>query len=181
MAEDKIGNEVIQGRAEKDKSFKLAHESPIPHEDREDFSSLDYFPYDATYRVQAKLLRHESQDTISMETSKGHNETYLKYGSFEFEVNGQHVVLQAYKPLHQHHEEETLFVPFRDKTSGKESYGAARYLDIPEGPGDTYQIDFNVAYNPYCAYSDDYVCPFPPSENWLDVDIKAGEKAYKHV
>lgn len=181
MEGDKIESEVIQGRAEKDKYFRVAHESPIPHENRENFSGLDYFPYDAAYRVDAKLSKHGSQDTISMETSKGHNETYLKYGGFEFKVSGQTVVLQAYKSMHQHHERETLFVPFRDKTSGKESYGAARYLDIPEGHGDTYIVDFNVAYNPYCAYSDDYVCPFPPRENWLDVDIRAGEKAYKQV
>ena len=181
MAEDKIEAEVIQRRAEIDKFFKLAHESPIPHEARETFAGLDYFPYDAAYRVQARLSRHGSQDTISLETSKGQNETFLKYGSLKFEINGQPLVLQAYKSTHQHQEQETLFIPFRDKTSGKESYGAARYLDIPERHDDIYKIDFNVAYNPYCAYSDAYICPFPPRENWLDVDIRAGEKTYKHA
>ena len=77
-----------------------------------------------------------------------------------------------------HHEDRSLFVPFRDATSGKETYGAARYLDIEERQADDYVIDSNLAYNPYCAYSDDYVCPFPPQENWLTVPIRAGEKAF---
>ena len=71
-----------------------------------------------------------------------------------------------------------LFVPFRDATSGKESYGAARYLDLEDEPSGEYVLDFNLAYNPYCAYSDDYVCPFPPKENWLTAPVRAGEKAF---
>ena len=69
-------------------------------------------------------------------------------------------------------------LPLRDATSGKETYGAARYLDIEQRPTDEYVIDFNLAYNPYCAYSEDYVCPFPPRENWLSVPIRAGEKNF---
>ncbi len=76
------------------------------------------------------------------------------------------------------HVDVSLFVPFRDATSGKESYGADRYLDIEQHPGDEYVIDLNLAYNPYCAYSDDYVCPFLPRENWLAVPIRPGEKNF---
>jgi len=105
----------------------------------------------------------------------------IRYGTFEFEIDGAPLRLSAYKSVPaaaHHHESESLFVPFHDVTSGKETYGAARYLDIEEQPGDEYVVDFNVAYNPYCAYSEDYVCPFPPRENWLAVPIRAGEKNF---
>jgi len=74
---------------------------------------------------------------------------------------------------------ETLFIPFKDATSGKETYGAARYLEIEETEVGIFLVDFNKAYNPYCAYSEAYSCPFPPRENWLEVAIKAGEKKFK--
>lgn len=74
---------------------------------------------------------------------------------------------------------QALFVPFVDETSGKETYGSGRYLDLEQARGDDYVLDFNMAYNPYCAYNDDYVCPIPPRENKLPIEIRAGEKTYK--
>jgi len=148
-------------RREKDFFFKEEHESPIPHGLRDKFSGLAYFPVDPT--------------------SKGIPRDMVRVGTFEFEIDGTKQRLAAYKAVPQaghHHEDRSLFVPFRDATSGKESYGAARYLDIEEQPADKYILDFNVAYNPYCAYSDDYVCPFPPRENWLTAPMRAGEKNF---
>ncbi|HEX9340896.1 MAG TPA: DUF1684 domain-containing protein [Thermoplasmata archaeon] len=168
-------------RREKDYFFKEDHESPIPHGLRQAFQGLAYFAPDTKYRVHAKLVKDPNPPRIVLATSKGVPRDMIRYGVFEFEVAGTPQRLAAYKSVPQPghpHADEGLFVPFRDTTSGKETYGAARYLDIEERPTDEYVIDFNVAYNPYCAYSEDYVCPFPPRENWLTTAILAGEKNF---
>lgn len=177
--------EYIKGiemmRHEKDYFFKEDHQSPIPHALRHGFQGLAYFPPDPKFRVRAKLNNDPNPQRIVLATSKGVPRDMVRHGIFEFEIEGAAQRLAAYKSVPQpgpHHESESLFVPFRDATSGKETYGAARYLDIEEERGDEYVIDFNLAYNPYCAYSDDYVCPFPPRENWLSIPIRAGEKDF---
>ena len=111
-----------------------------------------------------------------MTTSKGTRQQFHRLGYFEFDIDGKRVKLQAYKSAER--ESNELFIPFRDGTSGKESYGAARYLDVEENSDNKYVVDFNYAYNPYCAYSEDYVCPLPPKENWLVLRIPAGEMKY---
>jgi uncharacterized protein (DUF1684 family) len=166
-------------RREKDYFFKEDSDSPIPQTFREKFKGLAYFPVDPKYRVRARLIKNPNPERVVLATSKGIPREMVRYGVFEFEIDGKKQRLEAYKSVPQpghHHESESLFVPFRDATSGKETYGAARYLDIEERPTDEYLIDVNLAYNPYCAYSDDYVCPFPPRENWLSIPIRAGEK-----
>jgi uncharacterized protein len=167
-------------RREKDHFFKEHPQSPIPWALRERFTGLAYFPPDPKYRLKVKLHRYPKPERVVMATSKGVPRDMLKWGDFEFTIDGQTRRLQAYKsiPTPGEYQEESLFVPFRDATSGKESYPAARYLDLPLSPTDEYLLDFNLAYNPYCAYSDDYVCPFPPPENWLDIRIEAGEKNF---
>jgi uncharacterized protein (DUF1684 family) len=102
----------------------------------------------------------------------------LKFGLFTFEVEGQHLKLIAYKSVEDPYA-RSLFLPFSDETSGHETYAAGRYLDLEEQGGDDYELDFNLAYNPYCAYNEDYTCPVPPFENKLSVKILAGEKNYK--
>jgi uncharacterized protein len=173
--------ELEATRREKDYFFKEEHESPIPHTLRHEFKGLAYFPPDPTYRVRARLVKDPNPQRVVLATSKGVPRDMIRVGVFELEIDGTKQRLAAYKSVPQpghHHEAESLFVPFRDGTSGKETYGAARYLDIEERPTDEYVIDFNVAYNPYCAYSDDYVCPFPPRENWFSISIRAGEKNF---
>jgi len=177
--------EYIKGietmRREKDYFFKEDFESPIPAGLRAKFTGLAYFPVDPKYRVRARLVKEPNPERIVLATSKGVPRDMIRYGVFEFEIDGTKQRLAAYKSVPRpghHHEAESLFVPFRDATSGKETYGAARYLDIEEVRGDEYVLDLNVVYNPYCAYSDDYVCPFPPRENWLSVPIRAGEKNF---
>ena len=167
-------------RREKDHFFKEHPHSPIPWALREKFTGLAYFPPNPKYRLRVKLRRYPNPERIVLVTSKGTPRDMLKFGYFEFTIDGQTRRLQAYKsvPKPGEHDEESLFIPFRDGTSGKESYPASRYLDLPASKTDEYVLDFNLAYNPYCAYSDDYVCPFPPRENWLDVRIEAGEKDF---
>ena len=165
-------------RREKDQFFKEHPHSPIPWVLRDKFIELTYFPPNPAYRFHLALVRYPNPQPVVLMTSKGTPRDMLKWGSFEFTVQGQTRRLQAYKSVRPEPGEESLFVPFRDGTSGKESYGAARYLDLPLGPSDEYEFDFNRAYSPYCAYSDDYVCPFPPRENWLDIRIEAGEQDF---
>ena len=168
-------------RREKDYFFKEDSESPIPAILRSSFPGLAYFSVEPGYRIPARLAEDPNPQRIVLPTSKGVPRDMIRRGVFEFEIERTKQRLAAYtsvpRPGH-HHEPESLFTPFRDTTSGKETYGAARYLDLEALPGDAYIIDFNLAYNPYCAYSDDYVCPFPPRENWLSVPIRAGEKNF---
>jgi hypothetical protein len=168
-------------RREKEFFFKEDPDSPIPRELRNHFTGLAYFPPDPKYRVRARLVRDPNPQKVVLATSKGVPREMIGAGFFEFEIDGTKQRLAAYKavpPPGHHHEDRTLFVPFRDATSGKETYGASRYLDVEEQSSDEYVLDFNLAYNPYCAYSDDYVCPFPPRENWLSVPIRAGEENF---
>lgn len=168
---------IEMNRREKDEFFRTGHGSPIPHGEHGAFRGLMYFPPDERYRFQVRLSPVQDPTPISMSVSQGEPRTMYRAGFFEFEVHGTKVRLFAYRSK-QEHGHEALFVPFRDSTSGKESYGAGRYLDLPVRPDGAYVLDFNEAYNPYCAYSENYSCPLPPVENWLRVPIPAGEKSY---
>ncbi len=131
-------------RREKDYFFKEDRESPIPHALRAKFDGLAYYLPDPKYRVRAKLVKDPNPQKVVLATSKGVPRDMIRYGVFEFEIDGTKQRLAAYKSLPQpghRHEDESLFVPFRDSTSGKETYGAARYLDIEEPPTDEYVID----------------------------------------
>ena len=165
---------VEKWRKEKDSFFRFSDDSPIP--ERENFAGLKYFPPDERYRMKLKLQRYPNPEIVTMVTSKGTKQRFHCVGYFEFEMDGKKVRLQAYRSAER--ADEHLFMPFRDKTSGKDSYGAARYIDLDISSDDNYVLDFDMAYNPYCAYSDDYVRPLPPRENSLDVEIRAGEKKY---
>jgi uncharacterized protein (DUF1684 family) len=166
-------------RKQKDK-FLLEHEqSPLLAEDKEHFTGARYFPIDPTYRVIATLVGEARPGIFRVQTTTGDFKEYTRVGRLQFEIDGQSLSLVAFmppadEPLHGNR----LFVPFRDKTSGKDTYGAGRYLDLNKRPGDTYVVDFNRAYNPYCAYSPYYSCPLPPGENNLPIEIRAGEMAF---
>jgi len=166
-------------RREKDEFFKLHSQSPLSSEDRRKFSGLDYYLPDPDYRFELRLLEHAHKDILTIEDTQGNDREYLIWGEFEFTIDNATCKLQAYKSSPK---EERLFIPFRDETSGKETYGAGRYLDIDREEHQTPQrnwiLDFNRAYNPWCAYSDRYACPFVAPENWLKVTIFAGEKNY---
>jgi len=122
---------------------------------------------------------YEVLPKVRMAYTKGDEQDFLRWGEFRFKIGGKEQALQAYR---SNPREETLFIPFKDVTSGKETYRAGRYLDLEPGRGCTadgkWILDFNQAYNPWCVYSETYTCPFVPVENWLGVPIQAGEKNY---
>ena len=175
---DHLSHDVESFRKEKNVYFGSDADSPIPEEDRNPFKGLKYFPPSLEYRVKARLSRFEKPEAITMATSKGAIRPYLKYGEFVFELHGRKLRLFAYKAADDRFD-RSLFVPFTDETSGRESYGAGRYLELEEAKSDEHTLDFNMAYNPYCAYNENYVCPLPPRENRVHLAVRAGEKNYK--
>jgi len=167
-------------RRMKDEFFGSGHpQSPIPPKDLPRFKGLAYYPPNPAYRFELKLHEHKEKKKLKILDTKGIIREFIRWGEFRFKINGKDCKLQAYK---SDPAEETLFIPFRDTTNGKETYGAGRYLDLdPERhrtPDGKWILDFNEAYNPWCAYNDMYACPFVPPENWLKVPIPAGEKNY---
>ncbi len=162
-------------RAEKDDFFRNSDDSPL-HGSAGEPHPLSYFDPDPRFRVEARLQRHANPEGVMVATSKGTRQLFNRVGYFDLDIGGALVRIHAYQSAER--DDPNLFLPFRDATSGEESYGAARYLDLKVEHDDEYAVDFNYAYNPYCAYSEDYVCPLPPQENWLKVPIPAGEKKY---
>lgn len=160
-------------RAEKDEFFRDNPHSPIPHHERSSFGGLAY--YEPSDQLRLDLIPEPADGTpIRVQTSDGQTREYHRAATVSFEVDGEHVTLT----LLSQPDRPGYFLPFRDGTSGKETYGAGRYLDLDDPHDGTVHIDFNLAYNPYCAYDDAYSCPLPPHENWLTVPIRAGEKDY---
>jgi len=162
-------------RAEKDEFFRTSHSSPL-HGSAEGPHPLSYFDPDPSFRTEAKLHRYADPESVMVATSSGSRQLFSRVGYFDLTLGGTQVRVHAYQSAE--HDDPSLFLPFRDATSGKESYGAARYVDLKVEHDDEYAVDFNYAYNPYCAYSEDYTCPLPPQENWLSVAIRAGERKY---
>ena len=171
--------QIERERKMKDAFFAEHWQSPIPPEDRAELKGLDYFPPNPDYRFEVELLEHKEKKSVRIAYTKGNEQNFIRWGEFRFKIGGKEQVLQAYKSSP---EDETLFIPFRDATSGKETYAAGRYIDLDPERDKTHEgkwvLDFNRAYNPWCVYSEDYTCPLVPPENWLDVPILAGEKNY---
>ncbi len=171
--------DIEMQRKEKDRFFAIHPQSPIPAEHRGQFEGLEYYPVDLAYRFELELYEHSDKKALQIEDTGGNARNFLRWGEFRFTIAGKECKLQAYK---SEAAEQRLFIPFKDTTSGKETYGAGRYLDLDYDSDRTHDgdwiLDFNKAYNPWCAYSENYVCPFVPPENWLDVTVRAGEKIY---
>ncbi len=163
-------------RAVKDAAIAGESWSPIPPEGRAGFVGLAYFPPDPTWRVRAKVTILKDSAVFLMATSTGEPRPQVRAAKLEFQTPAGPAALFGYKDAGRA-TSDALFVPFRDATSGKETYGAGRYLDLGEPNGNETLVDFNLAYNPYCAYSDAYSCPLPPTENWLKIPVTAGEKS----
>jgi len=172
-------DEVEVQRERKDFFLASHPESPLSFDARDRFRGLVYWPPDPKYRFELELHEYDDKETITVTDTGGHERRFWRWGAFCFEIDGQQCSLQAYK---SDSTETRLFVPFRDKTSGKESYGAGRYLDLESETHRTkagrWIVDFNEAYNPWCAYSINFICPFVPLENWLEVPVYAGEQKY---
>jgi len=166
-------------REQKDEFFILHPQSPIPLESRSHFGGLSYYPPDVNYRFELELQEHPNKKVVKIEDTGGNIRDLIRWGELHFTIGGEECTLQAYQ---SEPGETRFFIPFRDGTSNKETYGAGRYLDLEPDSHMTsagkWILDFNQAYNPWCAYSEDYVCPFVPPENWLKVPIRVGEKNY---
>lgn len=159
-------------RAAKDNFFAHDYQSPLTREQRRAFAGLHYFPENPGLRLEVAVEPFAEQSEIEIQTSTGEAQRYTRYGRFSFTVESQPAELTIYQS------ESGFFLPFVDSQAPQETYGAGRYLE-PEPLGDDkFLIDFNYAYNPYCAYNDAWSCPLTPFENHIKVPIKAGEKNF---
>jgi uncharacterized protein len=168
-------SELVAARAEKDRFFREDPETPVPDDKKTTLLPLPYFPVDLGYSVPAALRLADKRPVFEMPTSTGTLRKYQQVGAIEFVFEGQPMTLGAF--VEDGQDTSTLFVPFADMTTGSETYSAGRYLDLHPTASGLYTLDFNKAYNPYCAYNSKYECPFPPPSNRLKVPIRAGEKA----
>jgi uncharacterized protein (DUF1684 family) len=163
-------------RVEKDEFFASHDQSPIPPDDRGEFDGLAYFDLDPEYRVIARYSDADPE-VEELETTRGPPADYTRVAVLGFTLHGDHHTLAAY----QVEGAETLFVPFTDETNGDDTYHRGRYLDVDVTDAETGEdvvLDFNLAYNPFCAYSDNFSCALPPHENILEVPVRAGERVY---
>jgi uncharacterized protein (DUF1684 family) len=168
--------QLAAARALKDETFRVASDSPIPQAKRSTILPLPYFPIDESYSVPAVLKLAAEQPVFEMPTSSGALRKMQLVGTLQFTLQGETRSLGAFVPDGTQRI-ESLFVPFADETTGKDTYSAGRYLDISPTSTGYYTIDFNTAYNPYCAYNATFECPFPPPSNRLKTPVRAGEKA----
>ena len=169
---------ILKEREEKELFMKSDSGSPFVNQ-KEKFTHLNYFEPDLKYKISADLAPIESKKVVVLPTSDGKEKKYLEYAFAEFKLEGKKTNLLILEIMDSGPYRGTLFLAFADDTSTKETYGAGRYIDLKKVPGATsITLDFNKAYNPYCAYSDDFSCPFPPKENILPIEIRAGEKSY---
>jgi len=159
-------------RAEKDDFFGNHFQSPLTEEQRKNFKGLSYFPENESLRLEVQVEEFADKPSFEMQTSTGDVRIYEKYGKFKFNVEGEEVELTIYQDGHG------FFLPFVDSLANKETYPAGRYLEPEPLPGNRFIVDFNLAYNPYCAYNEKWSCPITPFENRLKVPIKAGEKLF---
>lgn len=174
---------VASFRAEKDEVFADAEKSPLTEKDRNSFDGLPYFEPDINYRVHAQFERVRGE-VIEMATTTDRLAKYRPYGKLSFELDGKNLMLTIYEQVAlpgKPNESTTLFLPFTDLTNAEETYGGGRYIDVAKQEGEQWMIDFNLSYNPYCAYNAKYSCPIPPKENHLEVRIPAGVRCFpKH-
>ncbi len=167
-------SELSQFRASKDNFFRTDQHSPLLEGQREHFGSLDYYEENAALAFRLTPELFDEQELIEMQTSTGTIANYWRWAKVRFEVGGHEAELTVFRDEGS----GGLFLPFVDAEAGHETYGAGRYLDLHAVEDGRLQVDFNYAYNPYCAYNERWTCPIPPAENRLDVPIAAGERVF---
>ncbi|MBC5992018.1 DUF1684 domain-containing protein [Pontibacter cellulosilyticus] len=174
--------EIAAFQQELNQEFADPERSPLTKVAQKKFTALAFFPADSSFRVKAKFVRTPDQLPFEMPTTTSRKAVYEKYGELHFILQGQPYVLTVFQN-HALREkagyEDYLFLPFTDATNGFTSYGGGRYLDLRIPKSDTILLDFNKAYNPFCAYNYNYSCPIPPKENRLELKVKAGVMAPK--
>lgn len=169
-------SEVLKEREWRDALY-AGEETPFSPEARKAFGGLAWWPVDARYRLPGtRLARHAVPRSAKLATTGEEGVLFLETGAFEFELLGQRCRLLAFEPAPGEADEPYVLIPFRDATSGKETYGGGRYLDLEPREDDVYDLDFNRAYHPYCAYDEAWSCTLPPPENWLPLRVEAGER-----
>ncbi len=164
-------DELAAQRREKDQFFKASPHSPLSEDQQAAFTGLRYYPHNPALDLTVTVERlPQDNNEIVIETTTGETRRYRRYGRFQFTVEGQPVQLTIYEAPHG------FFLPFVDANAGVETYPAGRYLEPDDLGGNEFQVDFNLAYNPYCAFGDGWSCPITPAENRLGIAILAGEK-----
>jgi uncharacterized protein (DUF1684 family) len=165
---------------ERERQFKYIRfnvESPLTEEQKRGLQSLKFYAIDPTYRVKARLLPIEIKKVREVPLTDGSTERYLEHSWAEFELGGKTNKVLLLQSLSES-DMRNFFLAFADETSGKETYGGGRYLNVRQDGKNSITIDFNLAFNPYCAYNPDFACPLPPRENSLGIAIPVGEKNY---
>ena len=183
---DAWARELVEHRERKDEFFADHPQSPLPEADKPDFEGLTYYDPDPSFRVPARVEQQDGADGIELEMTGGEPREYERVARLAFELGGEERELYAYRQAEAQDGDgddtgpTTLFVPFRDGTTGDTTYGAGRYMEFEvEGPlaaAEELPLDFNLAYHPFCVYNEAFACPLAPPENTLDVRVTAGER-----
>ena len=178
---DALAN-ILKFQKELNAEFKDPEESPLPDRYRKNFETLDFFAPDTNYIVDARFVRTPESLPFLMPTTTDRKSKEVVYGIAHFELNGKKRQLEIYQNeelMQQEEYSDYLFLPFTDDTNDKETYAGGRYIDLRIPDSDVIRIDFNTAYNPYCAYNKKYSCPIVPSVNAMDTEVRAGVMAFK--
>ncbi len=166
---------------ERERQFKFIRfniESPLTDEQKRTFTKLTFYEIDPSYKVKARIIPIENKKVREVPLTDGSKQRYIEHSYAEFELGGKTnrlLLLQAMDEA----DKRNFFLAFADATSAAETYGGGRYLNVRQDGKTSITLDFNLAYNPYCAYNPDYACPIPPKENLLEIALEAGEKNYK--
>jgi uncharacterized protein (DUF1684 family) len=159
------------------KYLKFNLESPLTEPQKKELEQLNFYPVDESYKVKARLEPIEVKKMVQIPLTDGSVEKYVRHSFAVFDLNGQEVKLLLLQAANEG-DKRNFFLAFADETSGEETYGGGRYLNLRQDGQRSITIDFNLAYNPYCAYNPDFACPIPPRENILEIPIPVGEKNY---
>jgi hypothetical protein len=175
-----VRHQVLKWREDRDAFFKNHQRSPLLPRDKKTFKGLKYYPFDPKYVFSGQIERfvfniNNPKYYATFLTNKGTNKRYLRYGKFLFRLDGKEYTFEIYKSILS----DMLFIPFKDETNGKETYEGGRYIDAEILPDYKMVLDFNMAYNPSCAYNEKFICVLPPRENMLSVEIQGGERNFK--
>lgn len=172
---------VLEHRTNKNAEFNDTLNSPLKKHQIKKFDSLNYFVPNPKFKIQAKFVK-EIGTAFDMTTSSGQLKKFRQYGKLLFTIDSTDFELPIYQnlklmshPLYR----DYIFIPFTDLTNGDETYGGGRYIEAKTPTSDTFELDFNYSFNPYCHYTTGYNCPIPPKENFLNIRIEAGEKIYR--
>ena len=168
-------------QAELNKSYADSLKSPLLKDDLKQFKGLDFYPIDEKFMVEAVFIRTKREKSFKMKTTTSRTPMYKKYGELHFSIDGKALKLNVFQNIELSKKpgfNDYLFLPFSDLTCGKDSYIGGRYIDMRIPKSGKITIDFNQAYNPYCAYNYEYSCPIVPLENDLDIEINAGVKKF---